>query len=67
MYHSGIGPTHVESFFSTLGVPSVGEKTLKRREREVFPHISKVAQLSCDSALQEEIQITNKKSSWYVS
>lgn len=54
MYHAGMGHTHVESFLSTVGVPSMHHKSMKRREREVLGHIAKVAKSSCASALEEE-------------
>ena len=56
MYHAGIGQTQVESFLGTIGVPSMHHKSMKRREREVLPHIAGVAQASCDMAIEEEKQ-----------
>ena len=56
MYHAGIGQTQVESFLSTIGVPSMHHKSMKQREREVLPHIAGVAQVSCDMAIKEEKQ-----------
>ena len=39
MLHAGIGPTHVNELLSSINVPSVGEFTLKAREREVGPKL----------------------------
>ena len=47
MLHASIGPTHVNELLSSINVPSVGESTLKAREREVGPQIEKLAKESC--------------------
>ena len=54
MLHASIGHTHVESFLSTIEVPTPHHKSLKDREREVYPHIRNVATASCRQALKEE-------------
>ena len=54
MLHVGIGPTHVNELLSSINVPSLGESTLKAREREVGPQIEKLAKESCLESLESE-------------
>ena len=54
MLHAGIGPTHVNELLSSINVPSLGESTLKAREREVGPQIEKLAKESCLESLESE-------------
>ena len=54
MLHAGIGPSHVNSLLTSINLPAVAENTLKAREREIGPVIEKVAQESCETALQVE-------------
>ena len=54
MLHSGIGPTHVNELLSSFNVPSVGESTLKAREREVGPQLEKLAKESSLESLETE-------------
>ncbi len=56
MLHAGMGHSHVESFLSTVGVPVMHHKTMKRREREIAQHIGDVARKSCDAALPLEVE-----------
>ena len=52
MLHAGIGPTHVDELLSSINVPSVGQSTLKAREREIGPQIEKLAKESCLESLE---------------
>lgn len=54
MYHAGMGHTHVESFLTTMEVPCLHHKTMKRREKEVAVHVRKVAEKSCEDVLEKE-------------
>ena len=54
MLHAGIGPTHVNELLSSINVPSLGESTLKAREREVGPQIEKLAKESCLESLESK-------------
>lgn len=58
MYHIGVGPTQVNNFLSTLNLPTVNVKTLRRRCEEVGEELLNLAQQSVQSALQEEFQYT---------
>ena len=49
--------THVNSFFTTLNVPTINRSTYKRREREIGLAVEEVAANSCRMALQDEIDI----------
>lgn len=57
MVHAGIGETHVNVFLTTLGLPSVSSKTLKKHERKVGPAIEKVAEMGCEDACREEKEL----------
>lgn len=54
MLRAGIGPTHVNEVLLCINVPSVGESTLKAREREVGPQIEKLVKESCLESLKSE-------------
>ena len=62
MLHAGIGPTHVNELLSSINVPSVGESTLKAREREVGPQIEKLAKESCLKSLENEKNLWQEES-----
>ena len=62
MLHAGIGPTHVNELLSSINVPSVGESTLKSREREVGPQIEKLAKESCLESLESERNLWKEES-----
>ena len=57
MIHAGIGETHVNAFLSTIGIPPLNGKTLKKLERKVGIIIENEAKLSCVSASQAEYAI----------
>ena len=62
MLHAGIGPTHVNELLSSINVPSVGESTLKAREREIGPQIEKLAKESCLESLETEKNLSKEES-----
>ena len=62
MLHAGIGPTHVNELLSSINVPSIGESTLKAREREVGPQIEKLAKESCLKSLENEKNLWKEES-----
>ena len=49
-----MGETHVNNFLTTLNIPGIHHKTLKRREREASAGIEKVAKRLCTEALVVE-------------
>ncbi|XP_072035542.1 uncharacterized protein, partial [Amphiura filiformis] len=54
MLHAGMGPTQVNNFLTTMNLPHVYENLLKRREREVGPHVEIAAKRACQEATKEE-------------
>lgn len=52
---NGIGYTHMNSFLSTLNVPTLNKSSYKKREREVGKAIEEVASNSCQMVLEDEI------------
>ncbi|XP_070561114.1 uncharacterized protein [Ptychodera flava] len=60
MIHAGIGERHVNSLFSSISLPTIHEKTLKRKERAAGEAITKVAKRSCEHALRGEISNSKK-------
>ena len=53
---NGIGLTHINSFFSTLNVPTLNKSAYKKREREAGQAIEEVASNSCEMVLKDEIR-----------
>ena len=66
MYHAGLGQRHVSNFMAALEIPSLHHKSMKAREREIAPSMKKVAEESCKKALQEEIDLTLRRTRWVV-
>ena len=60
MMHAGMGHDHVESFLTTVGVPVMVNRSMKKREREASAAAEHVANKSCDQALIEEIEMTTR-------
>ncbi len=58
MIHTGLGPEQVGYFFTTMNIPPITAKALKKREREIGTSIEKKAEETCKQAVQEEIRIT---------
>ena len=54
MLHSGVGETHINNFLSTLDIPPVCHKTLKKAERAVRVVIESCAKRSCMENLLAE-------------
>ena len=54
MIHAGLGATHVNNFLTSMNIPPVQPKLLKRREREVGPQIESTAKRACREAVTEE-------------
>lgn len=60
MDHAGIGPTHVNNFLTTLNIPAVDEKVLRRQERRIGATVEQVARESCEQATREEVEQTDE-------
>ncbi|XP_053390403.1 uncharacterized protein LOC128553297 [Mercenaria mercenaria] len=54
MIHAGIGHSHVCSFLSALGIPSIHHKCLKRMERTIGHVVEQTARDSCAQASKQE-------------
>ena len=54
---NGIGYSHINSFLTTLDIPSINRSTYKRREREIGLAIEDLAANSCEMVLENEIEI----------
>lgn len=57
MIHTGMVPEQVGYFFSTMNVPSITVKALKKREGEIGSTIKKKAADTCKQGIDEEIRI----------
>ena len=55
--HAGIGYSVVENVLAALNLPSVHQRTLKKREREAGRAIETVANKSCDEAIDKEKEL----------
>jgi len=57
MIHAGIGETHVNALLTTIGLPSISCKTLKKMERIIGPLIEAEAIQRCTDARKDEYDI----------
>ena len=57
MINSGLGVTHVNALLSSMNIPTISPRSLKRREREVGKHLEKLAEESCSEVLHEEMEL----------
>ena len=62
MLHAGIGESHVNNLFSTLNVPGIHQKSLKRRETEAGKGLEALTKKSVYDALVMEIWKTRERS-----
>ena len=60
MINAGIGERHVNTMLSSMSVPTIHNRTLKRKERKVGESIMKVANQSCKQAISDEICAAKK-------
>ncbi|KAK3085680.1 hypothetical protein FSP39_007048 [Pinctada imbricata] len=56
LYHAGIGDETIEKIFAVLNIPCISHSNLKVQERKVDHAIEKIAQDSCNTALEREVQ-----------
>ena len=54
---NGIGYSHINSFLTTLDIPSLNRSAYKRREQEIDQAIEDVAANSCEMMLENKIEI----------
>ena len=59
MVHAGMGPADVNSFLSSLNLPTVHHSSLKNLERKfVGPSLEALAKKSCSDAVNEEAKLS---------
>lgn len=57
MINGGFGEIHVNNMLAALNIPTITQKSLKNREREVGTHLNDMAEESCQTHLQEELRL----------
>ena len=57
MKDAGLGEKQVNALLSALNIPLIPPKTIKRRERELVPHLGKMAEETCRKSLEEEFSM----------
>ena len=60
MLHAGIGETHINNLLTTMNLPHISHKSLKKRENEIGSVLELFAKGSADSALETEKELTQK-------
>lgn len=59
MINGGFGETHINSILAALNIPSITQKALKKREREVGHQLNSMLEESCKKQLNKELCIEN--------
>ncbi|VDI59335.1 Hypothetical predicted protein [Mytilus galloprovincialis] len=54
MYDTGLGPAEVNRYLANLNINGMSQSAFKKREKEVYEPIRKVAQNPLDTSLEEE-------------
>ena len=62
MIDAGVGETHFNNILSTMNIPGMHHKTLKRHERSIGSVVESAAKKSCDISLMMERDATLRKS-----
>ncbi|XP_024870032.1 uncharacterized protein LOC112453480, partial [Temnothorax curvispinosus] len=62
MIDAGIGPTHLNTFLTSIDLPSIAPKSLKIHERRIGKAIEEVAKESCLKGIQLEKNLTVNES-----
>lgn len=57
MVNGGFGETHINSILAALNIPSITQKALKKREREVGHQLNSMAEESCKKQLNKELEM----------
>ena len=63
MVNAGIGPTHVNTFLTTLNIPAPHHKSLTARHKEALKGIAGTASESCAKAVAEEVSMVEDETS----
>lgn len=61
MLDGGQGPTHINNLLSSIDMPTLSTKTLKKYERQIGAAIETVCEESCVEAIQLEKKLTLEK------
>ncbi|WAR10616.1 hypothetical protein MAR_035692, partial [Mya arenaria] len=56
MINAGVGESQISAIFAELNLPGISKTALKAREREIGPSIESVAEISCTTAIQQEMK-----------
>ena len=59
MLHAGVGETHINNFLTSLDIPPICHKTVKKCEREVGVVVESEAKDSCRTFLAQEVELTS--------
>lgn len=57
MINGGLGETQVNGLLASLNIPTITQKSLKEREREVGSQLELMAEESCRQHLRKEIEM----------
>ncbi|WAR05481.1 hypothetical protein MAR_020850 [Mya arenaria] len=57
MINAGVGESQISAIFAELNLPGISKTALKAREREIGPSIESVAEISCTTAIQQEMKL----------
>ena len=60
MIHAGMGEQQINKFLTTINLPAVHQKTIKRLERKVAPVIEELAADSVNQSTMEEEAATQE-------
>ncbi|WAQ97719.1 hypothetical protein MAR_022092 [Mya arenaria] len=57
MINLGVGESQISAIFAELNLPGISKTALKAHEREIGPSIESVAEISCTTAIQQEMML----------
>ncbi|WAR14700.1 hypothetical protein MAR_004805 [Mya arenaria] len=57
MINAGVGESQISAIFAELNLPGISKTALKARSREIGPSIECVAEISCTTAIQQEMKL----------
>ena len=61
MLHAGIGETHLNNLFTTMNLPQITHRSLKKCENEIGPILESFAKQSAANALMQEKELSEKQ------
>ncbi|XP_053392628.1 uncharacterized protein LOC128555142 [Mercenaria mercenaria] len=66
MINAGIGESQMNNILSYINLPTIAQRTLKKREREISSSITAVAKDSCTDAVNEEIMLLEEVNRYFI-